>query len=174
LNRSTLHNLKIRVAKYHAGTKQQIRERIIRGSLLHIDETRANIKGQSAFVWVITSHKEVAYFLSESREGEIAHKLLADFKDVLISDFYTAYDSIDCPQQKCLIHLMRYLNDEFLSNPSDEQLKQMVTDFGGLLKPMLETVDRYGLKKYFLRKHLFHAERFFELFIGQIIKVRRQ
>jgi len=146
LNRSTLHNLKIRVATYYAGTKEQILERIIQGSLLHIDETRANIKGQSAFVWVLTNHKEVTYILSESREGEIAHKLLADFKGVLVSDFYTAYDSIDCPQQKCLIHLMRDLNDEILSNPFDEQLKQIVTDFGDLLKPMIETVDRYGLK----------------------------
>lgn len=82
--------MKIRVATYYAGTKKQILERIIQGSLLHIDETRANIKGQSAFVWVLTSHKEVAYILSESREGEIAHKLLADFKGVLVSDFYTA------------------------------------------------------------------------------------
>ena len=57
--------------------------------------------------------------------------------------------------------LMRDLNDEILTNPFDEQLKQIVTDFGDLLKPMIETVDRYGLKKYFLRKHLIHAERFF-------------
>ena len=161
LNRSTLHDIKFRVATYYADTKQQILERIIQGSLLHIDETRANIKGQSAFVWVLTSHKEVAYFLSESREGEIAHKLLADFKGVLVSDFYTAYDSIDCPQQKCLIHLMRDLNDEILNNPFDEQLKQIVTDFGDLLKPMIETVDRYGLKKYFLKKHIIYAERFY-------------
>jgi hypothetical protein len=54
LNRSALHNLKIRVATYYARTKQQILERLIQGSLLHIDETRANIKGQSAFVWVLT------------------------------------------------------------------------------------------------------------------------
>ena len=161
LNRSTLHNIKIRVATYYTRAKQQILEKIIQGSLLHIDETRANIKGQSAFVWVLTSHKEVVYILAESREGDIAHKLLADFKGVLVSDFYTAYDSIDCPQQKCLIHLMRDLNDEILNNPFDEQLKQIVTDFGDLLKPMIETVDRYGLKKYFLKKHIIHAERFY-------------
>lgn len=163
LNRSTLHNLKIRTAAYYAGTKQQILERIVRGSLLHIDETRANIKGHTAFVWVLTSHKEVVYILSESREGEMAHKLLADFRGVLVSDFYTAYDSIDCPQQKCLIHLMRDLNDDILNNPFDEQLKQIVVGFGDLLKSIIETVDRYGLKKYFLKKHLVHVDRFFRI-----------
>jgi predicted RecB family nuclease len=162
LNRSTLHNLKIRTATYYAETKQQILERVVRGNLLHIDETRANVKGQSAFVWVLTSHKEVVYVLSESREGEIAHKLLADFKGVLISDFYTAYDSINCPQQKCLIHLMRDLNDDILSNPFDEQLKQIVVGFGDLLKPIIDTCDRYGLKKYFLKKHLVRVEQFYK------------
>lgn len=92
LNRSTLHNLKISTSAYYTSAKQLILERMIRGSFLHIDETRAKIKGQSAFVWVLTSHKEVVYILSESREGEFAHKLLADFKGVLVSDFYTAYD----------------------------------------------------------------------------------
>lgn len=74
---------------------------------------------------------------------------------------YTAYDSINCPQQKCLIHLMRDLNDEVLNNSFDEQLKQLVTAFGDLLKPAVETVDRYGLKKHFLRRHLKSVERFF-------------
>jgi predicted RecB family nuclease len=161
LHRSTLHYLKIRTADYYKDTKQQILERIINGNLVHADETRANIKGKSAFVWVLASFHEVYYFLSESREGEIAKKLLADFKGVLVSDFYTAYDSIGCPQQRCLIHLLRDLNDEILNNPFDEQLKRIVTYFGDLLKPMIETVDRYGLKKYFLKKHLRRVDRFY-------------
>ncbi|MFO7541468.1 MAG: transposase, partial [Thiobacillus sp.] len=56
-------------------------------------------------VWVLTNMTEVAYVLAESREAEIVHVLLKDFKGVLVSDFYAAYESIPCPQQKCLIHL---------------------------------------------------------------------
>lgn len=110
---------------------------------------------------MLTSFREVVYILSDSREGELIQKLLVDFKGVLVTDFYTAYDSIKCPQQKCLIHLMRDLNDDVLSNPFDEQLKKLVTGFGDLLKPAVETVDRYGLKKRFLKKHLRSVERFF-------------
>ena len=161
LNRSTLNNMKTRAADYYKETKQQIFERIVHGNLVHADETRSNIKGKSAFVWILASFHEVYYFLSESREGEIAQKLLADFKGVLVSDFYTAYDSINCPQQRCLIHLMRDLNDEILNNPFDEQLKQIVIDFGDLLRPMIETVDRHGLKKYFLKQHLRRVDRFY-------------
>ena len=44
-------------------------------------------------------------------------KLLKGFKGVLVSDFYPAYDWMECPQQKCLIHLMRDLNEDMLKNP---------------------------------------------------------
>ena len=56
---------------------------------------------------------------------------------------------------------MRDLNDEVLTNPFDDPLKQIVTAFAKLLKPMVETVDRHGLKKHFLRKHLTSVERFY-------------
>ena len=91
-------------------------------------------------------------FLLKAGKVRSPQKLLANFKGVLISDFYTAYDSIGCPQQKCLIHLMRDLNDKILNSPFDEELKKIVIEFGNLLKPMIETVDKYGLKKHFLKR----------------------
>lgn len=161
LSTSTLNNMKERLAGFYAGTKLEIMERIVRGGLVHADETRANIKGKTGFVWVLTSNSEVVYILADSREGEIAQKLLMGFEGVLVSDFYSAYDSVGCPQQRCLIHLMRDLNDEVLSNPFDNELKQVVTQFAELLKAVVETVDRFGLKKYFLKRHLADVEQFY-------------
>ena len=40
-------------------------------------------------------------------------------------------------------------------------MKSICTSFTGLLKPIVETVDRHGLKKRFLRKHLADVDRFF-------------
>jgi hypothetical protein len=56
---------------------------------------------------------------------------------------------------------MRDLNHEVLDRPFDDELKQIVVGFARILKPMVETVDRYGLKSHFLRKHLKSAERFY-------------
>jgi hypothetical protein len=83
------------------------------------------------------------------------------FKGVLVTDFYAAYEGIACPQQKCLIHLMRDLNDEILNNPFDEEMKSIALGFARLLRPMVETIDRFGLKKRFLRKHLVEVDRFY-------------
>ena len=166
LVRSTLNNLKIKASEYYSVTKRKILDRIVQGNLIHADETRANIKGHLAYVWVLTNLHEVVYVLAESREGEIVQELLKDFRGVLVSDFYAAYDSIACRQQKCLIHLMRDLNDEILNNPFDEETKSIGTAFASLLKPMVETIDRRGLKKHFLRKHLVEVDRFFG-FLGR-------
>jgi Transposase IS66 family len=55
---------------------------------------------------------------------------------------------------------MRDLNDDLLRQPFNEELKELVRDLAVLLKPMIETVDRFGLKAYFLRKHKVLVERF--------------
>jgi hypothetical protein len=112
-------------------------------------------------VWVLTNLKEVAYILAGSREGEIIQELLKDFHGVLVSDFYAAYDSINCPQQKCLIHLMRDLNDGILNNPFDADMKSIAVGFAGLLKPIVDTIDQRGLRKRYLRKHLVAVKQFY-------------
>lgn len=131
------------------------------GRLLHADETKVSVKGNAGFVWVFANLEEVAYIYSETREGDLLHALLKDFTGVLVSDFYAAYDGIRCPQQKCLIHLIRDLNDDVLKHPYDEELKQLAQAFAGLVRPMVETVDRHGLKSHFLGKHRVSVDRFY-------------
>jgi hypothetical protein len=159
--KTTLSKLKSKAADYYGVTNKKLLDRITRGNLIHADETRANIKGHLAYVWVLTNLREVVYILAKSREGEIVQELLKDFNGVLVSDYYAAYDAIECPQQKCLIHLMRDLNDEILNNPFDEEMKSVVTRFAGLLKPIIDTIDTHGLKKHFLNKYLVDVNRFY-------------
>ena len=161
LSNSAIAYWKKGVAAYYSQTYRQILERIVSGDLVHADETHASIKGTGAYVWVFTSMHEVVYLYSESRQGELAQTTLSGFKGVLVSDFYAVYDSFDCPQQKCLIHLVRDLNGMMLDNPYDEELKNIVKSFGKLLKTIVENVDRHGLKRRFLRKHVVAVDRFY-------------
>lgn len=144
-------------------TYDGILNKILCGNLIHIDETRVSIEGKSSYIWVLTSLEEVVYIYKETREGDFLQELLREFKGVLVSDFYTAYDSINCPQQKCLIHLIRDLNDEILKHPFDEELKKLTQEFARLLKPIIETIDRFGLKTRFLKKHKAPIERFYKV-----------
>ena len=114
------------------------------------------------YIWIFTNLEEVVFVYRKSREGDFLCDLLKDFRGVLVSDFYAAYDSLGCEQQKCLIHLIRDFNHDILGNPWDEELKALASDFGSLLRTIVATVDQYGLKQRHLGKHRRDVARFFQ------------
>lgn len=162
LHRNAVLRQKTRATEIYQVTYEGILRRILSGRLIHADETKINIKRGSGYVWVFTNLEEVAYLYTDTREGELVQLLLREFKGVLVTDFYAAYDSIDCPQQKCLIHLMRDLNDDLLKQSFNEELKWLTQAFAALLRPMIGTIDRFGLKSHSLRKHKAFVERFYK------------
>jgi hypothetical protein len=157
----TLRSIRKRAANGCRATYDKILEHLVTGGLLHVDETEVSIRGKPAYVWVFTNLHDVAYLYAGGREGAFLHEMLKDFKGVLVSDFYGVYDSLNCAQQKCLVHLIRDLNDEVLAHPYDEELKMIVSDFAFLLKPIVETIDQMGLKRRFLGKHQSAVNRFY-------------
>jgi len=157
-------------SKIYENTYKEILNNIVAGKFMHADETKISIDNHDAYVWVFTNHDAVAYIYAESREGGMVQELLKDFKGVLVSDFYSAYDSIDCPQQKCLIHLIRDLNDDFFKQPFNDELTSMVREFSELIKAIVETIDRFGLKARFLRKHKKQVDRFNRSILGREFK----
>jgi len=170
VDESMFNGQKERAAQIYKETYNGILNKILRGNLIHIDETRVSIGGKSAYIWVLTSLEEVVYLYKETREGDFLQELLREFKGVLVSDFYTAYDSINCPQQKCLIHLIRDFNDDILKYPFDEELKELAQKFAMLLKPIIETIDRFGLKTRFLKKHKAPIESFYSVLANRVYK----
>src|SRR5262249_22021731 len=151
-------------AEHYRPTYEALLEYLRGGPLVHADETKVKLKGPvgNGYVWAFASPDTAVYVYAPTRDGETARQTLAGVKGVLVSDFYSAYDSLECPQQKCLIHLLRAINDDLLKNPFDEELKQQAARFTALLQAVVATIDRFGLKKYHLHKHKRDADRFFE------------
>jgi hypothetical protein len=96
-----------------------------------------------------------------SREGEFLASLLEGFTGVLVSDFYAAYDSLPFPQQKCLVHLIRDINADLLTQFHDEELKGLARCFGALLVKIVATIDTHGLQRHHLQKHKTDVQNFF-------------
>jgi hypothetical protein len=117
LGQPTINRMIQRAVEKYRGTYQEIRQRLSHGKLIHADETHVSVKGKDSYVWVFTSMEDVIYIWSPTREGSVATDFLKEFQGVLVSDFYSAYDSVGCPQQRCLIHLMRDLNNDLYKEP---------------------------------------------------------
>jgi hypothetical protein len=141
------------MAEAYMPTYRGIVHQITKGTLIHADETKGVVKGGGHYVWVFTNLTTVAYVYAESREAAILEDLLHGFSGVLVSDFYAAYDSVPCAQQKCLIHLMRDINEDLHKNPFDDELKEIARRFGAVLREIVATIDAHGLKTRHLGKH---------------------
>ena len=163
--RSLIPVLKKRAVRIYHDTYEEILSGIQRGDLVHVDETNVSVKGTTAYVWVFTNLEEVAYVYSATREGTILENILKGFHGVLVSDFFPVYESIECEQQRCLVHLIRDLNDDLFKNPFDIEYKTFVQSFGEVLKPIIVTIDRFGLKRRFLSHHKKVVEKFFSKYI---------
>src|SRR6266498_1129501 len=165
-----IHMFKSLMARHYRPTYQRLLKKILSGNLLHVDETEVRLTTGKGYVWAFTNLEEVVFMFKPNREGGFLRELLRDFHGVLVSDFYAAYDSIECPQQKCLIHLMRDINQELLNNPFDEELQLITRPFGGLLRAIITTIDEYGLKRKCLKKHEGAVENFFRSLSEQSIR----
>jgi predicted RecB family nuclease len=152
LTRTSINGFKSEYSHYYKPTYSSILDGLIKGKVIHIDETKISVQGNINYIWVLANFQNVYYYYTETREGDFLKPLLQEFHGVLISDFYTAYESIECPQQKCLIHLIRDFNDDLFKNPFNEKFKELVSDFSVLLSPIIDSIHRYGLQSYHLKK----------------------
>jgi predicted RecB family nuclease len=157
-----LYGLKRDVITSYDGLYAELRQHILASPVLHVDETDVAIRKTKGYVWVFATLNAVYYLYKESRSGDFLKEMLSNYYGVLVSDVYSAYNSIDCPQQKCLLHLLRDFNDDLKKNPFDEEFKAIAADFGKVLRGIIDTIDRFGLKRRHLHKHKKGAEKFVE------------
>jgi predicted RecB family nuclease len=162
LGTSTLVYFVGNLAEYYAPTEAAILQAILKSDFVHVDETKINIQGVDHYVWVFTDGRHVVFRMTETREADIVREVLAGYQGVLVSDFYPGYDGVPCRQQKCLVHLVRDVNDDLWAAPFDKELEGFAVTVQSLLVPILEAVDRFGLKVRHLRKFEKEVERFYD------------
>ena len=152
-------------AHYYADIEKGISQYLLKSPFIHVDETRFVIQGVNWYVWVFTNEEYVIFKLSETREATLVHDYLTNYKGVLISDFYSGYDSVQCRQQKCWVHLIRDLNDDLLENPFDMEYEIFILEVRNLIVPIMEAVQQYGLKRWNLKNFEESVDKFYQKII---------
>lgn len=169
-SKSTFFACKGYFMKFYGTTYQDLLNKVKTSKILYVDETPFSLNLNKGYVWVITNGREAISIYQPNRESVFIKEFLKDFNGVLVTDFYSGYDSLKCAQQKCLIHFIRDINTDLVSNPFNEEFKSMSKTFTLLLKKIVETIDRFGLKKYFLKKHAREVALFFSRIEASIFR----
>jgi predicted RecB family nuclease len=160
---SNIMRTKVQFANKYKTTFNEIINIVKSSSVIHIDETVFHIRNESCYVWVFTNIDAVFYLFRPTREADFLKEFLCDFNGVLISDFYAGYDAMKCAKQRCIIHLIRDLNDDLVKNQFDVSFRVIVMNFSKLLTNITTTINKFGLKKRNLNKHKKEVDFFFKM-----------
>jgi predicted RecB family nuclease len=162
VSQGTIVNFMVNLAEYYASTEKMHLKSILKSPFIHADETTINIQGVDHYVWVLTNGTHVVFRLTETREATLIQEILDGFEGVLISDFYSGYDACKCRQQKCLVHLIRDLNDDLWKNPFDTEFEVFVSAFKDVLVLIMADIEKYGMKLWYLKKHKQRVDQFYD------------
>lgn len=81
-----------------------------RSPVVQGDETGWRIDGKRAWVWCFRDPGLALFLIDRHRNRDVIARALGDsFEGTFVADFYAAYDGLDCPKQRCLVHLLREL-----------------------------------------------------------------
>ena len=155
------------MARFYRPTYKALLAKILSGPVLNADETYVKLRTGKGYVWVFASPEEAVFMYKPTREAGFLEEMLREFQGVLVSDFFVGYESLPCPQQKCLIHLIRDMNQDLLNNPFDEELQSITKPFGSLLRLIVATIDEHGLNRRHLDRHADEVEEFFRVLSAQ-------
>jgi hypothetical protein len=147
-----------------------IKEIVLNSPVIHIDETTIKLSRESGYVWVFATTHTVCYHYASTREVGFLQEWLQDYRGTIVSDFYPGYDTLKVKSQKCLIHLIRDLNDDLFKNQFDPEYNRLVPAFNKLLRRIIETIDKHGLKQTHLQKHIKDTALFYSEFVDRDYK----
>ena len=108
----------------------EIKHAVINAPSRYADETGWKEDGQRRQLWCICTREAAFFHIDQSRGSKVIISLLGASRGVTVSDFYSAYNILKGPQQKCHPHLLRIIKRKELrflgeDNEADAFLEEM-------------------------------------------------
>ena len=110
ISEGEISNILKETSKSFEDQYELITELIKTAKVVHADETGWRMDGDNWYLWAYVDKASgtTKYEIAETRGGAIARNSLGGNSDqVIISDGYSVYDSMDSLNQQCWVHLLR-------------------------------------------------------------------
>jgi transposase len=123
------------VAEAFGPRYEELKQELLKEKSIHGDETSWRIKGRNHWLWAFLGKWSVVYEVDRSRGKDVPRKVLGDYRGLVISDSWGAWNHIGARWQRCLVHYLRELEntlkykspgEDFL--PFRKKLRRMLRD----------------------------------------------
>jgi transposase len=135
-----------RLAEVFSAWYAQIEAEAKESGVLHADETGWRVNGKTHWLWCFSTSRVTYYQIDRSRGSPALSKFFTTaFDGVLVTDFWAAYNAVDCAaRQACLPHLFREL-DQTDENDGTEAWAAFSKQLKRLLRDAMRLGKRDGL-----------------------------
>ena len=90
---------------------EELKKELLKERGIHGDETSWRIKGRNHWLWAFLGKWSVVYEVDRSRGKDVPKKILGDYRGIITSDSWGAWNHIGVKWQRCLVHYLRELKD---------------------------------------------------------------
>lgn len=151
ISHPTLLDFDTQMAEKGLPLYEQIKCLVRHSSWIHADETGWRVAGINHWLWNFTNEDLALYRIEKSRGSEVVKETLGEKYDgFVISDFYSAYNSIEAKgKQKCIGHLLDEIKNIEEKNkfPERSQEQLFCQNLKVILKESLEVWRRFKGKE---------------------------
>jgi transposase len=143
-------------------------ERLRNSPVVQGDETGWRINGQTAWAWCFRDPTLALFLIDRHRSHDVLVRALGEsFAGTLVSDFYAAYNGLECSKQRCLVHLLRELaklREELPWQSARAFIEPLITLFQDAIE--LGKKREQMTKSAFAEAHQTIYDRFDDLILG--------
>jgi transposase len=134
---------------------------------VHGDETSWRIKGKNHWLWAFVGKWSVIYEIANSRGRDVPLRILgSDYRGILVSDSWPAWNYVGRKHQRCLQHYRRDVDDTLAyKSPGNEFLP-----FAKKFKRLLNDAIKIGRHARVGKKDRLKAKKRFEKRLDKIVQ----
>jgi len=99
------------VAEAFGQRYEELKQELLKERSIHGDETSWRIKGRNHWLWAFLGRWSVVYEVDRSRGKDVPRRVLGDYRGIVTSDSWGAWNYIGVRWQRCLVHYLRELKE---------------------------------------------------------------
>jgi transposase len=137
---------------------EELKQELKREASIHGDETSWRIKGKNHWLWAFLGRWSVVYEVAKSRGRDVPRKVLGgDYRGLVISDSWGAWNYIGERWQRCLVHYLRELKDTMKYKDPGPGFAPFAKKLRRILRDAIRMADANDLDERLRAKARFEA-----------------